>query len=244
MDWIVPPPSPDWALFLDIDGTLLDIAPSPDAVVVSADLPPLLDRLSRRLAGSLALVSGRSLASIDRLFHPFRFPAAGIHGAERRDTLGGLHTLGLSSDELEPARDELRQFVSRHRGLRLEDKGRGLALHFRQAPELEPAVRELLERVRARLAGDVCLQAGHYTIELKGGASSKRKAVELFMGELPFAGRVPLYLGDDLTDLGALAYVESAGGRGIFIGPAPQPGRGWLPDAAAVRKWLRSLDEQ
>ncbi len=244
MSWVVPPPSPDWALFLDIDGTLVDIAPTPEAIEVSADLPARLDRLSRRWTGRLALVSGRCLSDIDRLFHPFRFPAAGIHGAERRDARGELHCAGLASADLEPARAELRRLVSRHPALRLEDKGRSLALHFRQAPGLETAVRDALEHVRERLPADASLQGGHYVVEIKSGAASKRGAVEQFMQELPFAGRVPLYLGDDLTDLGALAYAESAGGRGIFVGPAPRPGWGWLPDPAAVREWLRSLDEQ
>lgn len=243
MSWIVPPPGPDWGLFLDIDGTLVDIAPTPGSAEVSADLPALLDRLSRRLAGRLALVSGRDLASLDRLFHPFRFPAAGIHGAERRDAQGRLHYAGLSSADLEPARAELRGFVSRHPALLLEDKSRSLAVHFRQAPGLETAVCDLLEQIRARLPTDARLQPGHSVIEITSGSASKRGAIEQFLQELPFAGCVPVYLGDDLTDLDALAYVQSAGGRGIFIGPRPQPGLGWLPDPQAVRGWLRSLDE-
>lgn len=244
MSSIVPPPRPDWALFLDIDGTLVDLAPTPEAIEVSADLPALLERLAHRLAGGLALVSGRRLSDLDRLFAPFRFPAAGVHGAERRDALGGLHCAGLTSADLEPARAELRRFVSRHPALRLEDKGRSLALHFRQAPGLETAVREVLDRIRASLPADACLQPGHCVIEVKSGSSSKRGAVEQFMQELPFAGRIPIYLGDDLTDLDALAYAQSAGGRGIFIGPEPRPGCDWLPDPAAVCEWLRSLDEQ
>lgn len=243
MSWDPPPLRPDWALFLDIDGTLVDIAPAPQAVEVSAGLPDLLDRLSRRLGGGLALVSGRCLSDLDRLFHPFRFPAAGIHGAERRDALDGLHYAGLASADLEPARVELQRFVSRHPGLLLEDKGRSLALHFRQAPHLEPTVRDALERVRARLPADARLQPGRCVIEIKSGSASKRAALERFMQEPPFTGRVPVYLGDDLTDLDALAYVESIGGRGIFIGPQPQPQWGWLPDPPAVREWLKSLEQ-
>ncbi len=244
MSWDVPPLGPDGGLFLDIDGTLLDIAPTPGSVEVSAELPALLERLSRRLRGRLALVSGRGLENLDRLFHPFRFAAAGIHGAERRDAHGSLHHVGLTSGDLEPARAELCGFVSRHPGLLLEDKGRSLAVHFRQAPGLEAAVRHLLQQIHARLPADARLQPGHHVIEITSGSASKRGAIEQFMRELPFAGCVPFYLGDDLTDLDALAYVQSAGGRGIFIGPRPQPGLGWLPDPQAVREWLRSLDEQ
>jgi trehalose 6-phosphate phosphatase len=247
MSRTIPPPSGDWALFLDVDGTLVDIAPTPLEIEVSAELPARLGRLSRRCGGSLAIVSGRPIASIDRLFHPFRFPAAGIHGSERRDALGNLHFTGLTSTDLEPARAELRHFAARHPSILLEDKGRSLALHFRQAPELEAAVRETLERVRVHLPADTHLQPGHCVIEIKGGSASKRAAVEQFMQEPPFAGRVPIYVGDDLTDLDALGYVQSVGGQGIFVGPESKPGHGWLhgwlPDPQAVRDWLRSLEK-
>jgi trehalose 6-phosphate phosphatase len=238
----VPPTAGDWALFLDVDGTLVDIAPTPQSIEVSADLPGLLGRLARRLGGSLALVSGRCLADLDALFHPFRFPAAGIHGAERRDALGDLHFTGLASEDLEPARADLRRFVARHPAVLLEDKGLSIALHFRQAPELAAAVRAVLEKVRVQLPPGAQLQPGHCVIEIKGGSSSKRAAVEQFMQEPPFAGRVPVYVGDDLTDLQALAYVESVGGHGIYVGAESKPGHGWLPHPAAVREWLRSLE--
>ncbi len=241
-DALPPLPRDDAALFLDIDGTLIDIARVPGAVKVPADLPAMLGRLSRRFGGALAIVSGRCLEDIDQLFRPFRFPAAGIHGAERRDALGRLHYAGLTSDDLAPARAELRRFAARHPALLLEDKGRSLALHFRRAPELEPAVREALEQARVRLPLAAHLQPGHFVIELKSDAASKRGAIEDFLREPPFAGRVPVYLGDDLTDLDALTYVQSAGGLGIYVGPEPQPGLGWLPRPAAVLEWLRSFD--
>lgn len=235
-------PRGDAALFLDIDGTLIDIAPTPRSVEVPAGLPALLGRLSRRFAGSLAFVSGRDIEDIDRLFRPFRFPAAGVHGAERRDALGNRHFTGLTREDLTPARAELKRFAACHPALLLEDKGVSLALHFRQAPELEAAVREALEQARIRLPPEAHLQSGHCVIELKGGSASKRTAIEEFMQEPPFAGRVPVYLGDDLTDMDALTHVHSVGGLGIYVGPEPQLGLGWLPSPAAVLKWLRSLD--
>lgn len=237
-----PLPSDDAALFLDIDGTLIDIAPTPQAVTVPAGLPSMLSRLSRRFGGALALVSGRSLEDIDRLFRPFKFPAAGVHGAERRDALGNLHFAGLTSEDLAPARAELRGFVARYPALLLEDKGRSLALHFRQAPELETAVREVLERARVLLPREASLQPGHCVIELKGGQASKRAAIEEFCKEPPFAARVPVYLGDDQTDMEALVHVHSGGGLGVYVGPEAPPGLEWLPHPAAVLDWLRSLD--
>jgi trehalose 6-phosphate phosphatase len=237
-----PIPRDDAALFLDIDGTLIDIAPTPQAVEVPAGLPALLGRLSRRFAGSLALVSGRRIDDIDHLFRPFRFPSAGIHGIERRDAFGTVHYTGLTSEDLAPAREELRRFAAQHPALLLEDKGRSLALHFRQAPELEQAVRKALEQARVNLPPQTRLQPGHCVIELKGGSATKQGAIAEFMREPPFAGRVPVYLGDDLTDMEALAHVQSVGGLGIYVGPDPQTGLGWLPHPAAVREWLRSLD--
>jgi len=241
LSWIVPRLSPRWALFLDVDGTLLDIAARPELVEVPPGLTPLLAQLAQRLEGALAIVSGRALADIDGLFQPHRFPAAGIHGAERRDALGELHLAGHASTALEPARAALREFVALHPGLLLEDKGRSLALHFRQAPHLEGAARELAERLLAVLPPGTQLQPGHSVIEIKGAAATKRTAIEQFLQEPPFAGRVPVFLGDDLTDEDGLSCVEAMGGHAVFVGTKPQPGRGWLPHPAAVRAWLGSL---
>jgi trehalose 6-phosphate phosphatase len=239
--WTVAPAQDEWALFLDLDGTLIDMAPTPHSVRVSSDLPPLLARVSRRFGGSLALVSGRCIADLDTLLHPLHFPAAGIHGIERRDVRGDIHYAGFLPEDLGPARQELRNFVARHRGLLLEDKGRSLALHFRLAPELESAVYEIIEHVLTHLPVETHVQPGHCVIEIKSGRANKRTAIEQFMQEPPFAGRVPVFVGDDLTDRDGFGYVESIGGHAILVGPDPEEGRGWLPDPAAVRAWLQSL---
>ncbi len=233
--------SEDWALFLDVDGTIIEIAATPCAVRVSPDLPPLLERLRERFGGALALISGRSIAGLDALFHPYRFAAAGIHGIERRDARGRMHFTGLTPEDLEPARSELGRFVARHPGLLLEDKGRSLAVHFRQAPQLEPRVREAIQAVLPRLPGPIHVQPGHYVLEIKSGAASKRTAIESFMQEPPYAGRLPVFIGDDVTDFDGFELVESLAGHAIFVGPEPQQGRGWLPDPAAVREWLKGL---
>ena len=238
---MTPPADDGWSLFLDVDGTLLELAPTPDAVIVGPELPELLARLSRRFGGALAIVSGRCIAELDQLFYPFRFPAAGIHGIELRDARGELHYAGLRDVDLEWARAELRRFVAQHPGLILEDKGRALALHFRQAPELESAVQTVLGRVLPALPAEAHLQPGHCVIEIKSAAADKRTAIQRFLEEPPFAGRVPVFVGDDVTDHEGLDYVESIGGHAVFVGPAPRHVRGWLPDPAAVRSWLRSL---
>jgi trehalose 6-phosphate phosphatase len=239
--WQAPPASDEWAIFLDLDGTLVDIAPTPHSIKIHSDLPPLLAKLSRRLGGSVAFVSGRSIADLDLLMHPLHFPAAGIHGIERRDARGDLHYAGLAPEDLEPARVELRNFVSKHSGLLLEDKGRSLALHFRLAPELESAVYQIIEHVLQRLPVETHVQPGHCVIEIKSGRANKRTAIEQFMQEPPFAGRVPIFVGDDLTDRDGFTYVESIGGHAVLVGPDPEEGRGWLPDPAAVHQWLQTL---
>lgn len=240
-EWIVPAPRPDWALFLDVDGTLIDIAPTPYSVSVSAELPPLLERLAERLGGSLALVSGRSIADLDALFAPLRLPAAGIHGVERRDAGGQLHFEGLTPAQLDPAREALAPFVEANPGLLLEDKGRSLAVHFRLAPQLAARVEEAIAQLLPKLPPQTRVQRGHCVVELKSGLANKRTAIERFMHEPPFAGRVPVFLGDDITDHDGFRYVEEAGGHAVFVGPAPEHGRGWLPDPAAVRSWLATL---
>lgn len=240
--WTVPQPSDAWALFLDVDGTLLDIAPAPALVQVDPMLPSLLHRLARRFGGCLALVSGRTIMTLDALFRPFRFAAAGVHGIERRDVRGVCRAAGLDPAQLDEARSELRRFVACHPGLLLEDKGRSLAVHFRLAPHLGALVREAVERTLALLPPAVHVQAGHYVLEIKSSDASKYSALEGFMQELPFAGRVPVFVGDDVTDRDGFDYVERVGGHSIFVGPQPLAGRGWLPDPRAVRDWLRSLD--
>jgi trehalose 6-phosphate phosphatase len=242
--WTVPGVTDSWALFLDVDGTLLDIAPTPRLVRVEPMLPELLNRLARRFGGCLALVSGRSIATLDLLFNPFRFPAAGIHGVERRDAGGRLHIRGLSPEQLDNARRELARFVAAHPGLLLEDKERALAVHYRLAPELESEVHAVVEAMVCRLDGQAHAQKGHCVVEIKSRAASKYSAIAAFMREPPFAGRVPVFLGDDVTDRDGFEYVEQTGGHSIFVGATRHIGRGWLPDPSAVRAWLHSLDQE
>ncbi len=138
----VPLPAGAWCLFLDVDGTLLDLAATPGAVVVDASLLALLERLRRAAGGALALVSGRTIVDLDRLFTPLKLPAAGIHGCERRDARGVSAVAPVVHRAARPgARGLAATLVERHPGLLLEDKGAALALHFLQAPQLERELR-------------------------------------------------------------------------------------------------------
>lgn len=240
-------PASDWALFLDVDGTLLDLAATPQGVVVEHGLPRLLARLLRSLGGSLALLSGRPIGVLDRLFAPYRFPAAGIHGVERRDAAGRWHFEGLAAGALDPARDILRAAVERHPGLLLEDKGRSLALHYRQAPALADEAHDAVRAALAVLPAEAHVQAGSFVFEIKSRAASKGTALARFMDEPPFAGRVPVMIGDDLTDEDGFECVEARGGHAIEVGTtlpkreAPLQRRARLGNPAALRAWLAGV---
>ena len=234
----MPPFQRNWAFFLDIDGTLLDIAATPKAVHTAKADCRLVAALYDKADGALALVSGRSLKMIDQLFSPMRLPAAGQHGVERRDARGRLHRPSFSRDVFERAADQIRDFAGRHSGLVFEDKGYSKALHYRLAPHLASAANAVV-RDAARAAGDeVEVQRGKMVAELKPSGHDKGRAIEAFMREKPFAGRVPVFLGDDLTDEHGFRVVDRMGGHAIKVGPGATVARWRVPNPAAARGWL------
>lgn len=234
----LPAYSPDWALFLDIDGTLLEHAERPDAVRVDAALGKLLVELHEATGGAFALISGRPIAELDVLFAPLRLPAAGQHGVERRDAGRKVHQHAFPVEPLRRATRQLGEFAARHAGLLLEDKGHSLALHFRLAPELAGAAREAVANALSALGPDFEMQAGKLVFEIKPGGRDKGTAIEEFMAEVPFAGRLPVFVGDDTSDEYGFANVNRMGGHSIKVGPGPSTARWRVADAAAVRKWL------
>lgn len=244
LDGDAPRTSAQWCLFLDVDGTLLDIAPTPDAVVVDPSLAGLLQRVQETLEGALALVSGRSLDQLDALFAPTAWPAAGLHGLERRDANGRIHRAGPADPALDAARQSLADVVARAPGALLEDKGRSLALHYRAVPALEHVLRREIRAIAARLGSDFHVLEGRRVLELKPVAATKARAIESFLAEAPFAGRRPMFIGDDITDLDGFAAVEAAGGVSIAVGDrveamlrvaSPRDVRALLSDIAEQR---------
>lgn len=233
-----PPPASDWALFLDIDGTLLTHAETPDAVYVDDALRELLERLRALCGGALALVSGRAVADVDALFAPLVLPVAGQHGVERRDAAGVVHRLPFPEDHLRQIAQRFAAFKARHPGIVFEDKGHNLALHYRLAPQLEREVRLLVEHAVADLGENFELQAGKLVFELKPGGHDKGSAIESFLAEPPFAGRTPVFIGDDLTDEYGFATVQRLGGHGVKVGEGESAADWHLQDVAAVRAWL------
>lgn len=239
----VPLPADHWCLFLDVDGTLLELAETPGAVVVHPRLLPLLRRLREAAGGALALVSGRVIADLDRLFGDLHLPSAGLHGCERRNAQGELFVADVVHEQLADVRVGLRDLAARHAGLMLEDKGAGLALHFQGARQLEHQLRAEVAVLAAPLVPHYTLLDGHAVIEVKPAVYTKDSAVTAFMQEAPFTGRTPIFIGDDVTDYGGFDAVRRLGGLAIAVGPRVTS-EWWLPGPAAVHAWLAQLAER
>lgn len=216
-----PQVSPSWALFLDVDGTLVDLADTPDKAAPRPELLPVLKNVRDLLGGALALVSGRPLSGVDRLA-PLCGPAAGMHGLEHRRADGVMMDIAPPTPALRDLADDLRTFEARHPGIICEDKGPTVTLHYRMAPELESAARDLIYAHRLKLEPEYKLQEGKMMIEIKPVAATKGQAVDLFMQEPPFIGRQPVFVGDDLTDEDGFAAVNRLGGLSVWVSDAPE----------------------
>jgi trehalose 6-phosphate phosphatase len=155
---------------------------------------------AKREDGALALISGRTIAELDRLFAPLVLPAAGQHGVEIRDPEGNVSMPKIDAGQLDPARDVIRELIRHYKGLLLEDKGTALALHFRQAPQHERAAMVVMAEIADHLREKFVLRDGKCVLELTPRGYSKRAAIEAFMHEAPFVGRTPVFIGDDVTD--------------------------------------------
>jgi trehalose 6-phosphate phosphatase len=237
------PPLPKAAtccLFLDIDGTLVDFAPTPDEVRVDEPLRQLLRALDRQCGGAVALVSGRPIVDIDNLFEPIYLAAAGIHGCERRDALGHWRREPIEDPALEGIRNRLSTQLDALEGVWIENKGCALSIHFRLAPHLGHAVREAVAHAEPRLPKSLEILEGDCVIELKPRAYNKATAIESFMREAPFAGRIPVFIGDDHGDQQGLDAVSRMNGLAVRVGH--RVATDWaLPDPPAVRRWLETF---
>lgn len=233
-----PPPASSAAWFLDVDGTLLELAPSPDEVVVGEALRCLLRGLNVATDGALAIVSGRSIDSLDRLFRPLSLAAAGQHGAELRGPRGQMQRRPVPGAAFLAARQAIMAWSGQRPGLLLEDKGQSLAVHFRLAPAWRQPLLDMLEAVVAASDGELLLQAGKMVFEVLPAGRNKGAAIGDFMLEPPFAGRLPVFVGDDATDESGFAEVNRLGGLAVKVGPGPTCAPWRLPDVPTVREWL------
>ena len=241
----LPPGSRRWALFLDVDGTLLDIAETPPDVSVPKNVLSLLDRLTQELDGALALVSGRSLDALDLLFRPLVLPAAGQHGLERRTADGAVVRATPGGAALARVRMRLAGAEDAIPGVLVEDKGATVAVHYRRVPDRELVVADRVDDAVQGLGHELELVPGKKVLEIRPRGSGKHKVIEAFMAESPFHGRTPVFVGDDRTDEDGFMAVNRWGGHSIRVGAdGPSAAVHRLADCSEVREWLALVAAQ
>jgi len=231
----------EFCLFVDADGTLIDIAPTPESAQASREILEVLDRLYFALDGALAIVSGRRVEDIDRLFAPLRLPASGIHGAQLRGTPNAAIDDQGGPDVPAPVADAIAAVAARHPGVFVEHKGKALAVHWRHAQERESALWDELEAAIESAAPDLTILRGHCVFEVKSPSTTKGDAVRAFMQLEPFAGRVPIFIGDDITDIAGMAAVKEFGGHAFSVGRQLEGADGVFASPTELRVWLSGL---
>jgi trehalose 6-phosphate phosphatase len=238
----LPPVSPGTAFFVDFDGTLVDIVPRPDQVEVEPRVLHLLSSLSEKFDQAVAVVTGRPLDVVDGFLAPLKLAVAAEHGSIRRDASGKVHTDSRGIEAVEAAAAGLRALVNANPGLILERKQVSVALHFRQRPELAEVCKDAAEEAVADNDGLVILP-GKMVFELKPEGIDKGVAVRAFLDEAPFRGRVPVYMGDDVTDEHAFAVVNELGGITIKIDGGDTVAQ-YRTDREGLFSWMSSLVEK
>lgn len=230
----------DYALFLDIDGTLIDLAETPEGITVPPNLSQTLLAVSDRMGGALALVTGRRIAWADETF-AHAFPIAGLHGFERRRADGNILAVDVP-EGLDLARARLSPFKDQP-GILVEDKGSAIGLHYRGDPARQSEVQAVMTALHADMGTAWELQHGKFVLELRPTGATKGAAVDAFLTESPFAGRRPIAIGDDVTDETMFPVADAAGGLSIRIGDPAQPtaAQAHLPSPSALRTALERI---
>ncbi|MBU2675733.1 MAG: trehalose-phosphatase [Gammaproteobacteria bacterium] len=229
------------AIFLDVDGTLVEIRDRPEDVHADTELISLLEELLALFNGAVALVSGRSIKDIDRIFGGVVFPAVGAHGAELRQA---TTIAGAQPPEPLPEQviERLQVFAEPYDGLQLEHKQGGISLHYRRAPELAPQCRLLVGELMSQLETDFRLIEGKMVFEIAPRQHNKGEAIRQLLGTETFKDRTPVFVGDDVTDEDGFTVVNALDGQSIRVGDdAPTKARYALDDVADVRDWLASI---
>lgn len=227
-----------WAIFLDFDGTLVEIAARPEAVIVDPALPDLLGRLRATSGEALAIITGRSIAVIDGFLPGLALDVCGLHGMERR-RFG--QTSRIEAENLEALRAAVPALQARladRPGIIIEDKGESLALHWRLAPEAEPLIRQVAAEAVGLTGPAFRVQDGKALVEIVPDASGKGRAIEDLMADPPYRGRRPLFIGDDVTDENGFAAVNALGGMTIKVGAGKTRAHRRIESPAALRGWL------
>lgn len=237
----VPPWPENPALFLDLDGTLLEFAPDPASVNVSPRLGEIIAGLPAATGGAVAFISGRTVADLDRLLGAGRFAVAGVHGMERRDATGHLQVMPANTAEMEKMHARLLELAAAYPGTFVEHKRHAIALHYRQAPDAEQDLLDQVESAVSRSRAKLKLLRGNKVLEVKPDVRNKGTAIAAFMHEPPFEGRKPIFIGDDVTDEDGFAVVNQLGGVSVKVDAGPTSARFRLKDREAVVDWLEEL---
>jgi trehalose 6-phosphate phosphatase len=240
----LPPASAEWAYFLDVDGTLIELAQRPDAVHVPAGLRCMMDELYRSCNGALAVVSGRSLDDLDGLLRMPGLPMAGQHGLEWRSADRQLHQQALMPSVMQEVHALLAPLLMRHPGLLLEFKGASLAVHYRLAPRLGVWLQRTLTQwleSPAVAPHQLEILRGKYVLEVRPRGHDKGSAIAAFMREAPFDGRRPVFVGDDVTDEHGFAMVNGMQGLSVKVGRGTTSAAYRLPNVQAVHAWLGDM---
>lgn len=227
-----------WALLLDVDGTLLDHMADPAQVSVAGELAATLTSLRRLTDGAVALVSGRAIRDLDRLFAPIRFPCAGQHGLELRAPDGTLHRQDALAHLIDAASAELTRQTRGRTGIIVENKGLCLTVHYRRVPEEREQVRQWALAVIARLGDGLQLHEASHAFEIKPAGADKGNAILALMHYPPFKSRRPVFIGDDRSDEDGFVVVNDMGGISIKVGEGATRARWRADNPQAVRKWL------
>lgn len=233
-------PQDRWALFLDLDGTLIDIVDQPASASVPPRLVGDLLALEQRLNGALAIVSGRPIADVDRLMQSAQFDVAGIHGAEIRIGDQIFREPNGGTEALRRAGDCLARLLSVDAGCVLEDKGVAVAIHWRQAPHLEQVMLDHVLEVASGLGSAYRVQRGKSVAEIVPAMVGKGRAIDIMMALTPYRGCRPIYVGDDLTDEPALELVRARGGISVHVGVGRSSAEYRLDNPAMLRDRVMS----
>ena len=225
-------------LFLDYDGTLVAIAPTPDEAVADDAARQLLGRLERRLGGALAIVTGRPVGDIDRFLAPLRLTVAGLHGLDLRPSGQPTGELPASAPALAPVRQAFAELSGRFPGTLVEDKRLSVALHYRLRPAAAASALDLATRLVNESAGTLRLQPGKMVVELLPAGSDKGTAIGTLAATAPFAGRRPVFVGDDVTDEAGFRAVNALGGLSVRVGAGTSEACHRLADVASLHGWL------
>lgn len=235
-----PPPQMEWAWFFDVDGTLVELAPTPSSVVVHDDLTPAISLLHELTGGAVSIITGRSISDVETFLDLPEVAVSGQHGLELRSADGTVTSRKVGVTHLRKIADELKKVVEKHPDLIIEEKGMSIALHYRLAPRSASYAHRVMRSLKEKYAPGFVIQKGKRVVELKPAGTDKGNVIRHLMANPPFKGRVPVFVGDDVTDEAGFKVVNEMNGYSIKVGTGPTTARYRMSGVTKLREWLVS----